>query len=198
MCYYDPLPCTPYSLPISSIVTKTGDDGSTGLYGSARVRKTDPRIAAIGDVDELNAVLGCIIADIGRNSPLADGLTRVQHQLFILGADLATPDTAIPTAKRIEERHVHGLEEWISAIESSLPPLTQFILPSGSPLGAQLHHARTVCRRTERSMVALAGEAELNPHARVFINRLSDLLFVLARGANRDIGMSETPVSYES
>ncbi len=180
-----------------SIVTKTGDNGTTGLYGGDRTSKADMRIEAIGTVDELNAMLGCILSREDLPLAISSHLTHVQHQLFTLGADLAAPLPSATKAKRITLQHVTLLEEWIDALEAELPPLTKFILPSGSETGSLLHLARTICRRAERHMVALHAEHPVNVQASVYINRLSDLLFLLARSVNVSLGRPETTVIYE-
>jgi cob(I)alamin adenosyltransferase len=175
------------------IYTRTGDRGETGLFDGTRVAKSDPRVAAYGDVDELNAWLGLVRA--GTTDPdLASMLERIQRDLFALGARLADP------AKKIAERvkkaavtaeDISRLEGWIDRLESELPPLRRFILAGGTPTGAALHVSRTVCRRAERSIVALgAGAVELE--VVTYINRLSDLLFVMGRAANHREGAAET------
>ena len=173
------------------IYTKTGDDGSTGLFGGARVRKTDARVEAYGSVDELNAVLGVALA--GGAGGLAEALVGLQRELFVLGADLATPkgqeSSYLP---RLTPEHVAGLERLIDEHDARLPALKNFILPGGCPLAAHLHLARTVCRRAERATVALAAQAEIGPVPVQYLNRLADLLFVLAREANRAAGVAET------
>lgn len=179
-----------------SIVTKTGDKGDTGMVGGGRTQKCAARMHACGTVDELNAALGVLRAHGTLAAAIDAGLARIQHELFTLGADLATPlGTTAPT-KRITPAHIAGLEQWIASWETALPPLTQFILPGGGPEGAAIHLARTVCRRAERWVVALQAEEPINADALVYCNRLSDLLFVLARGVNRDQGRPEEPVQY--
>lgn len=179
-----------------SIVTKTGDRGETGLVGNCRVSKADVRMHAIGTVDELNAYLGVVLVELTLSDAMKSGLTRIQNELFTLGADLATPDAAMKVP-RITPEHVGGLEEWITALESILLPLSAFILPGGSRTGSSLHYARTVCRRAERYIVALAKEEPTNPNAQIYLNRLSDLLFLLARAVNKENGAGETEVRYE-
>lgn len=171
------------------IYTKTGDKGDTGLFGGGRVSKTHPRVEAYGDVDELNAWLGLARASLG--VPLAPMVEQIQRDLFALGARLADPSHRIAdrvTKAAISPDDVSRLEGWIDQLEQELPPLRRFILPGGSQAGAALHVARTVCRRAERAMVALGGvDAELL----VYVNRLSDLLFVMARAANHTGGTPE-------
>jgi cob(I)alamin adenosyltransferase len=174
------------------IYTRTGDDGDTGLFDGTRVSKSNPRVAAYGDVDELNAWLGFVHASTD-DQDVRTMLEQIQRDLFGLGARLADP------ARRIAERVIKAavtsqdvarLESWIDRLESELPPLRRFILAGGSPAGATLHLARTVCRRAERSIVALGSDA-IEPELVVYINRLSDLLFVMARAANRRAGAPE-------
>lgn len=174
---------------LSRITTKTGDRGTTALGDGRRVRKDHPRIEATGDVDELNAVLGLAIAsDPG---PDAAALLRgVQNDLFDLGADLTVPPGRGAARRRAPLRltadHVRPLEEAIERANAALAPLRTFVLPGGSAAAAWLHVARTVCRRAERRLVTLARREALNPQVIVYLNRLSDLLFVLARRANHD------------
>jgi cob(I)alamin adenosyltransferase len=174
------------------IYTRSGDAGDTSLYGGDRVRKSDSRVDAYGDVDELNAWLG--LARASELDPDVDAaLLKIQRDLFALGAQLADPADTIATrvAKTvIGEADVLRLETLIDHLESELPPLRRFILAGGSPAGAILHVARTVCRRAERRIVALEPAAD--PILLQYINRLSDLLFVLARSANHRKGVPET------
>jgi cob(I)alamin adenosyltransferase len=175
------------------IYTRTGDDGTTGLIGS-RVRKDDPRVAAYGDVDELNAVLGVMVADAGPDSDTAVLLKSIQRDLFAIGARLADPEgrmAAVSGKLTLTDARIGELEAAIDASETELPPLTAFILPGGARPGAMLHLARTVCRRAERSVVALAAESAVDAIVITYLNRLSDLLFVLARRENRRAGRSE-------
>ncbi len=179
-----------------SIVTGTGDRGQTGLFGGQRTAKSDTRIHAYGTVDELNAVLGVILSEPGLSETLRFQLLTTQKTLFALGSDLATPKLELLKDKRINADHVAELDRWIEALELALPPLTHFILPSGSRVGSLLHEARTVARRAERWAVALAEtDAEhSNPLAIQYLNRLSDYLFCAARQANRDAGAEEVQV----
>jgi cob(I)alamin adenosyltransferase len=174
------------------IYTRTGDDGTTGLFGAGRVGKNDPRIEAYGTVDELNAVLGLACA---ANPPaeIADVLRRVQHELFELGAELATPDPGAKGVPTIGPPHIARLEEAIDRHEAQLAPLRQFILPGGCPAAAWLHLARTVARRAERRVVSLAGAQPISPQVVVYLNRLSDLLFVLARATNAASQVPDVP-----
>jgi cob(I)alamin adenosyltransferase len=167
------------------IYTKTGDAGDTGLFGGPRVRKSDPRVEAYGDVDELNAAVGVVRA-ILEDPEIEAELARVQAELFCVGAELATPHgakarSAIPP---VDPAWTARLERAIDAWQGELPPLTRFVLPGGTRTAAALHVARTVCRRAERRAVALAAEAEVDPQVLSYLNRLSDLLFVAARIAN--------------
>ena len=174
------------------IYTKTGDQGETGLLGGARVPKSDPRVSAYGDVDEANAAIGTASA-LG-DAPLQRLLGGIQKDLFAIGARLADPTRKV-AAKRakaaVTPAQVRKLERAIDAREKELPPLRAFVLPAGRPVAAQLHLARTVVRRAERSVVALARDAEVEPGIVVYLNRLSDLLFVLARSENHRAGLAE-------
>jgi cob(I)alamin adenosyltransferase len=175
------------------IYTKTGDSGETSLFDNTRVPKSDARVDAYGEVDELNACLGTVRA-AGVDADLARELEQIQKDLFAVGARLADPSARI--AGRVEkaviaQADIERLERAIDRLESELPPLRRFILPGGAPAGAALHLARTVCRRAERRAVAL-GSAETEPVVIVYLNRLSDLLFVMARAVNHRSGAPET------
>ncbi len=174
------------------IYTKTGDDGTTGLFGGGRVPKDSARIEAYGTVDELNSVIGIAHAAISDDA-MSDLLKKIQENLFVLGADLATPleSRTNYTIPRIGTDDVRYIEVTIDKNEAHLPPLKRFILPGGSPAAAHLHHARTVCRRAERLLVHLAREQEIGSSDIIFLNRLSDLLFVLARRANQIAGVED-------
>jgi len=175
------------------IYTRTGDSGHTGLFGGGRVSKDDPRVAAYGEVDELNAAIGVArAAGLGALDPWCQDL---QDQLFTVGAVLATP-RGTPAAAHIP----HVREEWVSAMESridslegELSPQTHFILPGGTPASATLHLARTVCRRAERSVVPLFRDGQVDELTLRFLNRLSDFLFILARAANHRAGVKDVP-----
>jgi cob(I)alamin adenosyltransferase len=174
------------------IYTRTGDTGETALFGGRRVGKADARVHAYGEVDELNAHLGLARAS-GASFEVDAELVRLQRDLFALGAQLADPDRKVMdrSAKtRLGDEEVTRLEQLIDRLEADLPPLRNFVLAGGTPCGAALHVARAVCRRAERAMVAL-GPA-LDPVLLRYINRLSDLLFVLARSANHRAGTAET------
>ena len=172
---------------LNKIYTKTGDKGSTRLASGQPVSKTDPRVEAYGAVDELNAVIGVARLHSGQNDRIDAMLARIQNELFDLGADLATPLEPAPKweALRIQASPIERLEAEIDWMNESQKPLDSFILPGGSPLSAHLHMARTVCRRAEREAIRLveAGEAA-TPEAVIYLNRLSDHLFVAARRAN--------------
>ena len=175
------------------IYTRTGDAGGTALFGGTRVSKADPRVAAYGDVDELNAYLGAVRAcgaELGDVGPLIE---QLQRDLFAIGSLLADPAEKI--ADRVTKAAVSGgdvlrLEQWIDQFEAELPPLRRFILPGGGRAGALLHLARTVCRRAERSVVSL-GPDQVDPQVLAYMNRLSDLLFVLARALNHRAAQPE-------
>lgn len=178
------------------IYTKTGDKGETSLYKGGRVPKDAPRLEAYGTLDELNSVLGqalAVLPDGEWQAALVSELQKVQKDLFSVGAMLATRGEALP-AWHIVEADVTLLEEAIDRMETELPPLTTFILPGGHPVGAALHLARTVCRRAERGVVGIAREEALHPLIGIYLNRLSDYLFVLARYANKRLGKPEAPL----
>jgi cob(I)alamin adenosyltransferase len=175
------------------IYTKTGDQGETGLFDGTRVPKSDPRVAAYGDLDELNAWLG-LVRSSSSDEQLAPMLEQIQRDLFALGARLADPRNRIAarvTKAAVTSDDVARLEGWIDLLESEPPPLRRFILAGGSQSGATLHLARTVCRRAERAMVGLGPDA-FERELLIYVNRLSDLLFVMARVANRRSGATET------
>lgn len=174
------------------IYTKTGDKGDTGLWGPRRVAKDNARIQAYGTVDECNAVLG-VARSLLQDPALDNLLAQLQNQLFVVGSDLAAFDLTMDNVPRIQATDVEKLEQEIDQLENELPPLTQFILPGGTPAAAQLHLARTVCRRSERETVALTTQEEINPHVVKYLNRLSDLLFVLGRVANHRAGQPDVP-----
>ena len=174
------------------IYTRTGDAGDTALFDGTRVPKSDPRVSAYGEVDELNAWLGLVRAH-GVPGDLGDMLDRVQRDLFALGARLADPAKKIAvrvTKAAVGPDDIARLEGWIDRLEEELPPLRRFILAGGTPAGAALHVARTVCRRAERGVVDL-GASEYEPAILTYLNRLSDLLFVMARAVNRRAGAPE-------
>jgi cob(I)alamin adenosyltransferase len=174
------------------IYTRTGDGGDTGLFDGTRVSKADPRVATYGDVDELNAWLGLVRA-AGVDDEIRGMLEQIQKDLFAVGARLADPAQRIAervTKAAVSENDITRLEEWIDRLDADLPPLRRFILAGGSPAGASLHVARTVCRRAERALVGLGPDA-YEHELLVYVNRLSDLLFVMARAVNRRAAIAE-------
>jgi len=174
------------------IYTKTGDAGETSLFDQSRVSKADVRVDAYGEVDELNACLGAARA-AGLDADIAAAIASIQQELFAVGARLADPSSRIAVRVRkaaISEAEIERLEQTIDRLEAELPPLRRFILPGGCPAGALLHLARTVCRRAERRVVGL-GHAAVEPIVIVYLNRLSDLLFVMARAVNHRAGAAE-------
>ncbi|MHC5112955.1 MAG: cob(I)yrinic acid a,c-diamide adenosyltransferase [Planctomycetota bacterium] len=179
------------------LYTRTGDDGSTGLFGGDRVAKDHPRVEAYGTVDELNATVGLAAAAVAPGAPAMDRFAAIfaqlQSRLFDLGADLATPADSKHADKvaRIEAAHVAEAEAWIDEVDGGNEPMTHFVLPGGSDLAARLHLARTVCRRAERQLVALARSEAITPETIVYLNRVSDLLFAMARRANRELGVGD-------
>lgn len=174
------------------IYTKSGDGGETGLFGGGRVRKSDERVEAYGEVDEANAAIGAAREAAG-DAELAAELARVQDELFCVGAELASPHgvKARAVVPAVEARWAERLEQAMDRWDRELPTLHQFVLPGGTRAAAALHLARAVCRRAERRVVALAAHAEVDPAVLVYLNRLSDFLFVAARVANRRAGQPE-------
>lgn len=170
---------------LSKIYTKTGDKGETGMADGTRVAKDHIQVAAIGDVDELNSQIGLLVVEV-INSEMKDKLNQVQHILFDLGAELTMPEY-----QAIEAEHVSLLENYLDQLNENLKPLDEFILPGGSRSAAVAHVARSVCRRVERSLVSLNHEQTLNKDSMAFINRLSDLLFVIARQCCQEDGAEE-------
>lgn len=175
------------------IYTKTGDDGSTGLIGGMRVFKNAERLDAYGTIDELNAAIGFAISQ-KIDGEIASSLQNIQNQLFVIGAELSTAEESVRQQYDIHfpQTHVTCLEKTIDRFADLLPPLNQFILPGGSPSASALHIARTVCRRAERKIVALNQHEPVNHVIIQYINRLSDLLFVLARYQNKIEDVKET------
>lgn len=167
---------------LSKIYTRTGDAGTTGLADGSRVDKDSLRIAAYGELDELNSHLGGVLAE-DLPAPVSECLSEVQHLLFDLGGDLC-----IPGRHSLTREHSTWLETWLDHFNDALPPLKEFILPGGNRAAAQCHVARAVCRRAERTLVTLSRQEPLDPAALAFVNRLSDLLFVLARVLARQNG----------
>lgn len=176
------------------IYTKTGDSGSTGLFGGARVDKDDARVEAYGTVDETNSAIGMARAAHAPET-VERVLAEVQVDLFVLGAELACVAGKEDKLKMrlLSHEDVVRLERAIDEAEASLAPLTSFVLPAGTPAAAALHHARTVCRRAERRVLAAGRQASIRNELLVYLNRLSDLLFVLARRANREAGVADEP-----
>jgi cob(I)alamin adenosyltransferase len=175
------------------IYTKTGDTGETSLFDNSRVSKADARVDAYGEVDELNACLGAARA-AGVDADVAAALESIQKDLFAIGARLADPSSRIAdrvTKAAVSDEQVRRLEHTIDRLETGLPALRRFILPGGSPSGSLLHLARTVCRRAERRVVGL-GPGSVEPNVIIYLNRLSDLLFVMARAVNQRVGVRET------
>jgi len=179
------------------IYTKTGDKGETSLYGGKRVSKTSARIEAIGNVDEVNTLTGLIIAKLPDKDfkELKTLLTKIQNDLFICGSDLATPKDANERLKKvgIAPSSVKLLEDEIDFYNKELEPMRSFILPGGSEIGALLHQTRSVCRRAERSVVYAMQHEEINKNCQIYLNRLSDLFFVLARYVNKQFKIEEQP-----
>lgn len=178
------------------LYTKNGDDGSTGLIGNVRVAKCDGRVDAYGEVDETNAAIGVVIAE-STDAKLNANLQRIQADLFMLGAELATPSDQERQCS-IRESHVTKLEHQIDEASAISPPMRNFVLPGGHPTAARLHLARTVCRRAERAVVALAEGQPVGECVIPYLNRLSDLLFALARAANTQNGVEDIPWMPES
>ncbi len=179
------------------IYTRGGDDGTTGVLGHDRLLKSDPRIEAYGTVDELNAALG-VARVSAAGSPLADDLAALQRRMFQVGAELATTDARmLEQLSKVTDADTTEIEALIDRLEAALPPLRQFVLPGGIPLAAHLHTARTICRRAERRVVALARAGGVDPPSAGalrlvrFLNRVADLLFVMARSANHSAGVAD-------
>lgn len=174
------------------IYTKRGDTGETSLFGGKKTKKSHVRIHAYGTVDELNSAIGMVLS-----YPISETgtemLNEIQNNLFIIGASLATPDTQHSRIPKISKEEIEQVEKWIDQLVEELPPLKTFILPGGSQAGATLHFARTVCRRAERHAVELSHKEDISQLNIIYLNRLSDFLFVLARFENKKEGMKETP-----
>lgn len=178
---------------ITKVYTRTGDDGTTGLGTGQRVPKTAVRIEAYGTVDELNSQIGAALA-VDVTAGLVEPLKRIQNDLFHAGAELCTLeiDESCHPGPRIELRHVNALESLMDRLSAELPPLDNFILPSGTPAAVALHLARAVCRRAERRVLTLAEQEPVGEALRQYLNRLSDALFVMARYENKQAGVAET------
>ena len=172
-----------YQNSILKIYTKTGDDGTTGLQGDKRILKSDPRIIAYGNIDEINSLLG-VISSHGLDEDISKIFTRLQNELFVAGADLSNPNLE-DGKNRVNESMIKKLESEIDVFENELEPLTNFILPGGDHVAALIHFARTVARRAETQIIALEQNEKINIHCKMYVNRLSDLLFVMARVVNK-------------
>lgn len=170
---------------LSKIVTRTGDHGTTGLGDGSRLPKSSPRIEALGDVDELNSALGVLLAE-ALPAEVRACLVEVQHDLFDLGGEIATPGFSLVT-----DAHLARLDDALEVFNRDLPPLKEFVLPGGSRAASLAHVGRAVCRRAERRTVALAAQEQLSPLIQRYLNRLSDLLFVLARAINRGLDVPD-------
>jgi cob(I)alamin adenosyltransferase len=172
---------------LSKIYTRTGDDGTTGLANGERIDKADPRVAAFGDVDEANSTLGLLLTEPDLPLAMHASLARIQHELFEIGAELS-----LPGYRQITAEHVSRLEHDLDELNAELPPLEEFVLPGGTRAAATCHLARTICRRAERSAWGANALTALNPELLRYLNRLSDLLFVMARSLARQNGGQET------
>jgi cob(I)alamin adenosyltransferase len=172
---------------LSKIYTRTGDTGTTGLASGERVAKTDPRIEAFGAIDETNSAVGLVLAETDLDDSVRASLIRIQHDLFEVGAELS-----LPGYRKVDAAYVSRLEAELDALNATLPPLQEFVLPGGNRAAAACHLARTFCRRAERRAWALAASVDLNPEVLSYLNRLSDLLFVVARALARRGGGAET------
>jgi cob(I)alamin adenosyltransferase len=170
---------------LSKITTRTGDSGDTGLGDGARVRKDSPRVAALGEIDELNSAIGLLLAEPMPEN-IRGNLENIQHDLFDLGGDVSIPGRATMTSAQIEK-----LEAFLEELNAGLPRLKEFILPGGTRAAGLAHIARTVCRRAERSLVALSSTETVADAGRIYLNRLSDLLFVMGRVLNREGGRGD-------
>jgi cob(I)alamin adenosyltransferase len=173
------------------IYTKTGDDGNTGLQGNYRISKSHPRITSYGTVDEANAALGVVLSN-SLDDEIRSVLTEIQSDLFLVGADLSNPNLN-DVKNRVSLEMIEKLEQHIDKFESELPPLTNFILPGGDPAAAQLHHVRTVVRRAESQTVQLSEKDEINSNCIKYLNRLSDLFFVMGRLINKRKNIEDIP-----
>jgi cob(I)alamin adenosyltransferase len=181
------------------IYTKTGDEGKTSFVGGERVDKDDARITALGELDELNSAIGLALSSLnGKAQNLRKILEKIQHDIFTVGAELSwfTSKASERKLPQTTERHVYELEQYIDSFVAELPEQTAFILPNGTPASTALHFARTVCRRAERSIVVLSRAYLLNPNILRYMNRLSDLLFVMARYANKEFELKEQQPMY--
>lgn len=183
---------------ITKVYTKFGDGGKTYLANGEVVSKTHPRVVAYGEVDELNSFVGLVRSNLTGPLKDLDGVLRdVQNDLFTLGGDLATPPNAPFKVKRMDMERITWIENLIDRYNGELPPLKEFILPAGHGVAALLHVARTVCRRAERTVVGIMEDEGINPNVQIYLNRLSDLLFVLARWVNHRVGLGEEYASFK-
>ncbi|MBN8550776.1 MAG: cob(I)yrinic acid a,c-diamide adenosyltransferase [Deltaproteobacteria bacterium] len=179
---------------INKIYTRQGDDGTTGLVGGARVTKDSMRVESYGEVDELNSVLGWArtLSERDKAQTLVEQLTSIQNDLFDIGSELATaPGSEWPGMITIGDRHTAQLEKWIDSLMEGIPELRSFVLPGGTELNAALHVCRTVCRRAERCVLRLSRTEQVSPHVIIYLNRLSDLLFAMARYESHRTGKPE-------
>ncbi len=165
------------------IYTKTGDDGTTGLVGGKRIKKSNPRIIAYGAVDELNSAIGIVLSS-HLDSDIGDLLTKIQNNLFVLGSDLANPNLN-DISNRVQDDMITFLENHIDRLEKALDPISYFILPGGDEVASRIHLARSICRRAEVNIVELSELEQINKNCQIYMNRLSDLLFVIARSINK-------------
>ncbi len=171
---------------LTKIVTKTGDQGETSLSSGERIAKDDARVEAMGAVDELNSCLGLLLACEGVDQAVANAVSDIQHQLFDLGGEIASPAKCI-----ITEAHAQQCEKWLQNFNAQLPELTEFVMPGGNQATATCHLARTICRRAERRLVTVNKSSTVNPQSLIYLNRLSDLLFVIARTLAKQQGSQE-------
>ncbi len=183
---------------ITKVYTKFGDGGKTYLANGEVVPKTHPRVVAYGEVDELNSFIGLVRSELPEGLKGLDNILRdIQNDLFLIGGDLATPSDAPFEVKRMDDGRVKWLESLIDRYNGGLPPLKEFILPAGHRLSSLLHVARTVCRRAERAVISAMEGEDINPQVQIYLNRLSDLLFVLARWVNHRMGTGEEYASFK-
>ena len=171
------------------IYTRTGDDGTTGLQGGSRISKSNYRIKAYGAVDEINAKIGIIISN-KIDEDINDLLLKIQNDLFVVGSDLSNPDLS-DKKNRVNPEMIENIEKSIDQFEKDLPPITNFILPGGHPVASLMHEARTITRRAETEMISLDEQEKVNIECKIYLNRLSDLFFVIARIINKRMGVND-------
>ena len=171
------------------IYTRTGDDGTTGLQGGSRISKSNYRIKAYGAVDEINAKIGIIISN-KIDEDINDLLLKIQNDLFVVGSDLSNPDLS-DKKNRVNPEMIENIEKSIDQFEKDLPPITNFILPGGHPVASLMHEARTITRRAETEMISLDEQEKVNTECKIYLNRLSDLFFVIARIINKRMGVND-------